>query len=125
MADGSFFQGVEELKEMVGDGVLKGTLTVDTPYAFNQHERHWINYMGRYGYKRINQYHGGGGEGFVEEPLMENYPRYYQNLADAVLEGTLREAMADNVEDMNDQLKTYAPEKSGNLKKSGDEDVEG
>ena len=122
---GDFAARLTELSEMVGDGVLKGTLTVDTPYAFNQHESHWINYMGRHGFKEINRYHGGGGGEFVTRPLMENYPRYFQTLADNVLDGTLHEAMEDNVEDMNDQLKTHAPEKSGRLKGSGNVDVDG
>ena len=122
---GDFSERVTELQEMVGDGDLVGKLTVDTPYAYNQHEKHWLNYMGRYGFKPITRYHNGGGEKFVEQPLVENYPRYYEHLADAVLEGTLREAMADNVSHMNEELKANAPEKTGRLKNSATESVEG
>lgn len=119
MAEGSFFERVEELKERVGEGDLKGSLEVDTPYAFNQHESYWVNFMGRYGFNTIDRYHNGGGGKFVEEPLLENHPRYLQHLADAVLDGVLVEAMVDNVEDMNDALRANAPEKTGRLKNSG------
>lgn len=125
MAGGSFFERIDELQARVGEGTLTGTFTVDTPYAYNMHEKHWLNFMGRYGYKPITQYHNGGGEKFVEGPLMENYPRYFQHLADEVLEGSLREAMADNLDDMDDALQRNAPERSGRLKSSGHKDVQG
>ena len=32
------------------------------PYIIPMHERGWLNFMGRYGPKRIEKYHGGGGE---------------------------------------------------------------
>ena len=119
MAGGSFFERIEELQERVGEGDLVGKLEVDTPYAFNQHEKYWVNFMGRYGFNTINRYHNGGGEKFVEQPLMENYPGYLQHLAGEVLEGDVAEAMADNARDMNDELRRSAPEKTGRLKGSG------
>jgi hypothetical protein len=123
VSGGSFFERIEELREMVGDGDLTGTLTADTPYAYNQHEKHWLNFMGRYGYKPILEYHNGGGEKFIEAPLMENYPRYFQNLADAVLDGSLIGAMHENVEDMNRELQQNAPVKTGRLRNSGSTSV--
>lgn len=128
MAGGSFFERVEELQERVGEGDLVGTLTSDTPYSFNQHEGYWVNFLGKYGFNAIKQHHNGGGpppSKFIEQPLLENYPRYFQHLADAVLDGSLPEAMHDNVEHMNEELKENAPEKSGRLKNSGHISVEG
>ncbi len=116
---GDFSERVSELQARVGEGDLIGKLEVDTPYAFNQHEKYWVNFMGRYGFNTINRYHNGGGEKFVEGPLMANYTRYLEHLADEVLEGDLPEAMADNARDMNDELRANAPEKTGRLKGSG------
>lgn len=117
MAD--FFERTGALAEMVGDGNLVGHFSVNRIYAVNMHEQGWRNFMGRYGPKEIKRYHQGGGPKFVEGPLKANYPAYYQNLADAALKGKLLEAMKENVEDQDDQLQVAAPEREGDLKRSG------
>jgi hypothetical protein len=57
------------------------------PYIIPMHERGWLNFMGRYGPKRIEKYHGGGGEKFLERPWLENKPRYSAALNNAVKRG--------------------------------------
>lgn len=117
MAD--FFERTETLAQMVGDGDLVGHFSVNKIYAVNQHEQGWLNFMGRYGPKKIRRYHNGGGPKFVEAPLLANFEGYYENLGDAVLKGTLPEAMRENLEDQDDNLQWAAPEDSGDLKDSG------
>jgi len=57
------------------------------PYIIPMHERGWLNFMGRYGPKRIEKYHHGGGEKFLERPWLENKPRYSAALNNAVKRG--------------------------------------
>ena len=119
MPDNSFFARTEQLEQIVGDGDLTGTFAVEKVYAAVQHEKGWLNYLGFMGPRDINVYHRGGGPKFVEAPLKENYPTYYQNLADGVLDGTLEGRMVQNVEDLDDELQVRAPERDGELKRAG------
>lgn len=57
------------------------------PYIIPMHERGWLNFMGRYGPKKIEHYHGGGGEKFLERPFLENKPRYSAALRNAAKKG--------------------------------------
>lgn len=57
------------------------------PYIIPMHERGWLNFMGRYGPKRIEKYHGGGGEKFLERPFLENKTRYSMALKNAAKKG--------------------------------------
>lgn len=114
-----FFARTEELAEMVGDGDLIGHFRVEREYAAVQHEQGWRNFMGRYGAKEIKVYHRGGGPKFVEGPLKENYPEFYQDLADAVLEGRLIQAMITNMEEMDAELRVRAPVEDGDLRRAG------
>jgi hypothetical protein len=119
MTEGDFFERTEVLAEMVGDGMLSGEFQVEKVYAAVQHEKGWRNYLGFMGTKDIEVYHRGGGPKFVEEPLKENYARYYQDLADGVLSGTVREKMVDAMEDQDRELQVRAPERDGELKRAG------
>ena len=117
MAD--FFEKTEELAQMVGDGRLEGEFAVNKVYAAVQHEKGWRNYLGFMGPKDIEHYHRGGGPKFVENPLKENYPVYYQDLADGVLSGRVREKMEDAMQDLDRELQERAPERDGELKRAG------
>jgi hypothetical protein len=57
------------------------------PYIIVQHEKGWLNFMGEYGPKDIERYHGGGGEKFLERPWLENKARYQRAIAGAVRRG--------------------------------------
>ncbi len=117
MAD--FFERTELLAEMVGGGDLEGEFAVEKVYAAVQHEKGWRNYLGFMGPKDIERYHRGGGPKFVENPIKENYADYYQDLADGVLEGTVRERMVANMRDLDAELQVRAPERDGELKRAG------
>lgn len=108
---GSFSARTRQLGEQVGEGDLTGSVTVDQPYAVNQHEMGWLNFMGRYGPKPIRRYHRGGGAKFLEAPLMEKGPtEYMQRLANRALDpGGLVEAMVENMEDLCDEVHERAP----------------
>jgi hypothetical protein len=125
MPNNDFFERTDELAAMVGDGDLVGHFRVDQEYAAVQHEGGWLNFMGRYGAKRIKRHTDGQAppSKFVENPLKENYERYYQNLADGVLDGTLIERMAENVEDQDRELRLRAPKLTTALSKSGSPSV--
>lgn len=119
MAD--FFERTSALADMVGDGDLTGTFAVEKVYAAVQHEGGWLNHMGRNGPVKIKKHTDGGKppRKFVEDPLKRNYAGYYQHLADSVLNGTIRDAMKDNMKHQDRELKASAPELSGSLKNSG------
>lgn len=112
-----FFARTQQLAEMVGDDELEGEFRVDRIYAVNIHEGGWQNFLGFMGPKRIRAYPHGSK--FVEGPLKERYVMYFQEMADGVLRGTVREDMEGAMEDMDDQLQVRAPERDGDLKKSG------
>lgn len=97
MAGGSFFAGVEALKEDVGDGTLGGKVVVDQHYALEQHENM------QYTHPR------GGGPKYLSGPLQASAAGYLENLGDAVLGGNLVLAMAENMEDLSFQLDPEAP----------------
>jgi hypothetical protein len=114
-----FFARTEQLMQMVGEDELVGEFRVDRVYAVVQHERGWRNYLGAYGPKSIEVYHQGGGSKFVEAPLKENYVMYFERMANGLLKGAVREEMESAMEDMHDELQVRAPERDGELKKSG------
>ena len=97
MAGESFFEGIEALKERVGQGDLVGKVEVDQHYAQHQHET--------FGYLHIR----GGGPHYLRNPLLDNAARYVSDLADNVLEGDLAESMAESMEDLQDHLDPAAP----------------
>lgn len=120
---GTFGTRTRELEEMVGDGELIGHFVVNGgPRTVPLHEGFWSDYMGEFGYKKIRNYNDGGPR-FVSGPLQERHPMHYQNLADGVLDGTVREKMAENMEDMDEQLSVRAPIEYGALRQSGNRTV--
>lgn len=120
---GTFGARARELEEMVGDNDLTGHFVVNGgERTVPLHEGFWQNYMGTEGYKKIRNYRDGGPR-FVEDPLKERHPMHLQNLADGVLDGTVRERMAENMEDMDDQLSVRAPIEYGALRQSGNRTV--
>jgi hypothetical protein len=106
MAD-DFFQRIDELAARVGHGRLEGSVEVNQVYAHFQHEGLDLKHP-----------HGGQAK-YLEEPLYANVNKYMENLAEAVLNGDLDQAMIDNVEDLSGEVEKKAPVDLGNLRESG------
>lgn len=113
---GSFQQGCADLAEKVGSGKLVGVVTVDQLYAAAQHEGHWVT--GPLAGHVIRQHPRGGQAKFLEQPLFEKADDYMHNLADAVLDGFLVQAMAENMEDLADEVHHKAPRENDILRNS-------
>lgn len=99
--------GWRRVRDMVGEGKLRGRLLVDQVYAKYQHERLDLRHP------------RGGGPEYLRRPLMENHSKYLQRLADSVLDGTLEQTMADVVESLNGAMSSAAPVMYNNLRRSG------
>ncbi len=117
MAD--FFQRTKLLADMVGDGNLTGVFAADKVYAANMHEKGWRNFLGYLGPKEIERYHRGGGPKFVENAIKEGWPELMEDLADGVLDGTIRERMENAMKYLDSELQRRAPIESGDLRNSG------
>lgn len=98
MADnGSFFQKIETLKAEVGVGELVGEVEVNQHYSLEQHENMFYDHP------------RGGGPKYLSTPLLENHPLYLETLSEAVLDGSLVEAMAESMEHLSSLLDPAAP----------------
>lgn len=94
-----------------GDGLLRGSVTIDQIYAHFQHER-------------LDLHHPrGGGPKYLERPLMENYPRYLERLARGVTGGGVEHEMARCMEDLSDAAELASPWEFGDLMHSGHPEV--
>lgn len=105
---GTFTERIAELRRMTGmPGDLTGTLIVDQIYAHYQHEG-------------LNLHHPRGGQAkFLEQPLFDHYRLYLANYARTVLDDGGRKAMAQNMENLSDQVKFHAPWEFNHLRRSG------
>jgi hypothetical protein len=107
MAD--FFERTSELADMVGHGELTGMVEVSQLYAFAQHEH-------------LEYRHPRGGKAlYLQEPLMDNYSRYFEDIARRLLDEGPEPAMRDAVEDLAEDggVATHAPVLYSNLRASG------
>lgn len=115
---GTFAERTRALEEMVGDGDLVGKLEVDQVYAAAQHEGGWAT--GPNAGVRIRNHPRGGGDHFLSQPLVKNAPEMMQHLARNTLEPNgLRQAMADNMEDLSEEVEDRAPREFDDLRHSG------
>lgn len=65
--------GIQDLLDRTGGSKIKATVTVDQPYAQDQHETLF--------YK-----HASGGQAkYLEQPLMSNHPKWLQQFANRLL----------------------------------------
>lgn len=109
MSSASFESRVTELSAMVGNGVLRGTVTVDQVYAQNQHES-------------LDFRHPHGGQAkYLEQPLFANMDDYLRSIANGILEDGGREAMIRAMNDLagSGGVATHAPIEHGYLRGSG------
>jgi len=97
----------EELERMVGHGVLSGQLDVNQAYAAYQEVHEGLNHP------------RGGGPHYVGQTLLDNYNRWFEHLADGVLNDTVTIKMAENMEEFADGVFTRAPVLYTFLRSSG------
>jgi hypothetical protein len=111
-----FAEGCRELEEKIGHGNLVGSVIVDQVYAASQHEGHWVT--GPLAGHVIRRHPRGGQAKYLEQPLFEKAGDYMKNLADGVLDGFLVQAMAENMEDLADEVHDKAPRENDILRNS-------
>lgn len=107
MAD--FFDRIDELAEMVGHGELVGRVEVDQLYAARQHNE-------------LSWNHPRGGQAlYLTEPLMNNFERYFEDIARTLLDAGPEPGMVRSVEDLAEEggVATHAPVLYSNLRASG------
>lgn len=104
---GDFGAGIDEIKQLVGDGDLVGALNVDQVYAHYQHEGMDLNHP------------NGGQAKFLETALHANAGSYMQKIADTILEGGAVDAMIDVVEQLDDDSAQLTPKETTVLARSG------
>lgn len=103
---GDFVQRIDELLDRVGDGRLRGTVTIDQVYAAYQHYREDLQ-------------HRVGKVRFLSDPLNTEYRSYFQKIADAVLEpaGPVH-GMIEATESLAHSAATQTPVELYNLARS-------
>jgi hypothetical protein len=107
---GTFGARVDELKEKVGRGKLTGSVEVDQVYAQYQHEGYDLHHP------------DGGKPSYLRDPLFEKSDKRMQKLADNLIteEGSnIKDAMADAMEDLSNDVYEQAPWEFGDLRASG------
>jgi hypothetical protein len=94
-----------------GQGLLRGSVTVDQVYAHFQHER-------------LDLHHPrGGGPKYLERPLFEHAPAYLTEVARGWLDDGGQRAMARSMEHLSDEAELAAPWEWGDLIHSGHPEV--
>lgn len=102
---GTFGDRMEDLARRVGSGELVGRVEVNQVYAKYQHER-------------LDLRHPRGGQAkYLYTPLMMKWRQYLHHLAEDITE--LPRRMADNAEDLSDQVFEFAPREFHDLRRSG------
>jgi hypothetical protein len=105
---GTFTERIAELRRITGmPGDLSGSVVVDQIYAHYQHED-------------VSLHHPRGGQAkYLEQPLFMQFRRYLELYARTVLDDGGRAAMAQNMENLSDQVKFHAPVLFNHLRRSG------
>lgn len=114
-----FSEGIDELKEIIGDGVLKATNTVNQVYAAPQSRGFWET--GPLAGVHIRNHPGGGIEDFLGSQIQGTGMRDMLTwVAQAIGEKRpIAESAADTVDDYIRGVRNLAPKQTGNLSKSG------
>lgn len=113
---GSFFERLDELAEMVGQGKLGGKVTFDQVYAFAQEESTWLT--GPLAGHVITEHPHGGGPKYLEGALLEGVENFYGHIAEKVLDEGSVAPMVDDAEKLADDSAARAPIEFGDLRES-------
>lgn len=106
MTDERFVDRITELMESVGSGQIVGRVTFDQVYARYQHEDMTLNHP------------RGGGAKYLSRALQKNLGHFRRTVADAVLHGSLVDAVRDATERVADEASGNAPIEFGDLRQS-------
>jgi hypothetical protein len=100
--------GIQELIERTGGPTIKATVTVNQPYAQDQHETLFYRHP------------RGGKAKYLESPLFEGYYEWIQRFADNLLErNTTAEREWSKVgRALKDEVPQHAPVEFGDLRQS-------
>lgn len=107
MARGDFVRNIDALRRRIGGGHLTGKVEVDQVYAHYQHEHPEFR-------------HPDGGKAFyLRDPLFANARGYMEKCAVHILNGSVNDAMIENMEDLSRAVYEQAPWEFGDLRASG------
>jgi hypothetical protein len=105
---GTFDERIRFLSDRVGVGNITAGVTVDQPYAQDQHEN-------------LSYKHDNGRAHFLGGPLMENYIEYMVKISRSVITdygSRLSDEMRDTADSMAAESSRNAPVLTGDLKNS-------
>lgn len=94
---GSFFDGCDKVRELIGEGSLIGAVEVNQHYALEQHEH--------LGYEHPR----GGKAKYLSDPLLQNTPEYVAKIVASLWTGQSEKVMAECMEDLSSRLDPEAP----------------
>ncbi len=122
---GTFSEGCRELEERVGHGDLEGRVSFSGAPAVPQHEFPARGPATWEGKVELDYTAPATGPGYLRDPLMERFPRYYQAIADDLLQAGARRAMERSMDDLKDEAVRRVPKRSGDLARSARAQVRG
>lgn len=102
------FDGIQALLERTGGPTVKATVTVNQPYAQDQHETLY--------YKHPR----GGKAKYLEEPLFANHPQWIQEFASKLLRSRsdVEDLWGDVGRGLKNEVPKTAPVEFGDLRRS-------
>lgn len=119
MPKGDFVLEVNKLLSRVGSGDLVGGVSFEGPHALVHHEfpsEHdppsWE------GLNALVYTQPGTGPGYLRIPMMQNHPKYLQDVADELIDGDPRAAMYKAMNRLKDDAVERTPKESGDLAES-------
>lgn len=110
-ASGTWQARLQVLERNVGHGDLVGTYNVNQRYAAYQHVH------------RDLRHPRGGGPDYVSAPLAARHRVWIADIARKLLSGRAGDAMADAMDDLDQQVRVLAPVDLNNLRRSGSVEV--
>jgi hypothetical protein len=112
---GTFGDRIDQLREQVGSGIIKGTVDVDQIYAHYQDSGH-----GPRGKPAAAFDHPEGGQaGYLTNSITAYGPDFAQQIADSISEEVpMKDVFIDGVQSLSLDVATLAPMEFGNLRES-------
>ena len=113
-----FFTETEKLAKKIGDGTISSILAVDGGERTIPLEAgYWQNFMGQYGYKRIENYNEGGPHA-VQRALDETYTPSLEDISKTVLIEGPEGGMVRHAGRARNRFRENAPKRTGQYSES-------